>query len=73
MQTLHTYLFYLIYQHPGKPEESQEKLIEILRSKGASIDEKLEKEMGEIFNTEIGWKMFVPPLPKHNGTSAFFF
>ncbi|XP_043286772.1 general transcription factor 3C polypeptide 1 [Venturia canescens] len=67
MQTLHTYIYYLIYQHPGKPTESREQLIEVLRTKGVSIDDKLEKDMGEIYNTEIGWKMFVPPLPKHSG------
>lgn len=69
MQTLHAFLFYLIYEHSGQMEASRESSLEILRNKGLKIDESLEKEIGAIFSTEVGWKMFVPPLPKHNGNT----
>ncbi|XP_025073362.1 LOW QUALITY PROTEIN: general transcription factor 3C polypeptide 1 [Pogonomyrmex barbatus] len=67
MRTMHILLFYLVYDHPGNPSESQEKQIEILRSNGYEIDDDLIQEFSTIYCTEINWKMFVPPLPKHNG------
>ncbi|XP_072745802.1 general transcription factor 3C polypeptide 1 [Anoplolepis gracilipes] len=67
MQTMHVLLFYLVYNHPGIPKLSQQKQIEILKSKDYEIDDDLVQEFSTIYNTEVGWKMFVPPLPKHSG------
>ncbi|XP_077271220.1 general transcription factor 3C polypeptide 1 isoform X1 [Temnothorax americanus] len=69
MQTIHVLLFYLVYDHPGIPKLSQQKQIEILRSNGYEISDDLVQEFSTIYNMEINWKMFVPPLPKHSGWS----
>ncbi|XP_018403119.1 PREDICTED: general transcription factor 3C polypeptide 1 [Cyphomyrmex costatus] len=69
MRTMHILLFYLVYDHPGIPILSQEKQVEMLRSNGYEISDDLVKEFSTIYNTEVNWKMFVPPLPKHNGWS----
>lgn len=66
MQTMHVLLFYLIYNHPGIPKLSQQKQIEILKSNNFEIDD-LIQEFSTIYNIEVGWKMFIPPLPKHSG------
>jgi len=67
MQTMHVLLFYLVYDHLGEPKLSQNQQIEVLRASGYEIDDKLIQEFSTIYNTEVSWKMFVPPLPKHNG------
>lgn len=69
MRTMHTLLFYLVYDHPGIPKLSQQKQVESLRLNGYEIDENLAQEFSTIYNTEVSWKMFVPPLPKHSGWS----
>lgn len=67
MQTMHILLFYLVYDHPGTPKLSQQEQIEILKSNDYEIDDDLIQELSIIYNTEVGWKMFIPPLPKHSG------
>ncbi|XP_020291475.1 general transcription factor 3C polypeptide 1 isoform X2 [Pseudomyrmex gracilis] len=67
LQTMHILLFYLVYDHPGTPKLSQEEQLQILRSSGFQIDDSLAKEFSTIYSTEVNWKMFLPPLPKHNG------
>lgn len=67
MQTMHVLLFYLVYDHPGIPKLSQQEQIEILKANDYEIDDNLVQEFSTIYNTEVGWKMFVPPLPKHSG------
>lgn len=67
MQTMHVLLFYLVYDHPGVPQVSQCEQVKILRSNGYDIDDDLVQEFSTIYNTEVTWKMFVPPLPKHGG------
>ncbi|KAG5343225.1 TF3C1 factor, partial [Acromyrmex heyeri] len=69
MRTIHILLFYLVYDHPGIPKLSQEKQVEMLRSSGYEISDDLIPEFSTIYNTEVNWKMFIPPLPKHNGWS----
>ncbi|KYN36248.1 General transcription factor 3C polypeptide 1 [Trachymyrmex septentrionalis] len=69
MRTIHILLFYLVYDHPGIPKLSQEKQVEMLRSNGYEISDDLIPEFSTIYNTEVNWKMFIPPLPKHNGWS----
>lgn len=67
MQTMHVLIFYLVYDHPGTPKLSQEENVELLRSNGYEISDNLVKEFSTIYTTEINWRMFVPPLPKHIG------
>lgn len=69
MKTMHVMLFYLVYDHVGVPKVSQEEQIKILRSNGYDIDDGLVQEFSTIYNTEVSWKMFIPPLPKHGGWS----
>lgn len=69
MRTMHILLFYLVYDHPGVPKLSQQKQVEILKFNGYEIDNDLIKEFSTIYNNEVNWKMFIPPLPKHNGWS----
>lgn len=69
MRSMHILLFYLVYDHPGIPKLSQQKQVEILKSNGYEIDDDLIQEFSTIYNTEVNWKMFVPPLPKHSGWS----
>lgn len=67
MKTMHVLLFYLVYAHPDVPKVSQQQRIEILRSSGYDINDDLAREFSTVYNTEVSWKMFVPPLPKHGG------
>lgn len=67
MKTMHVVLFYLVYDHVGVPKMSQQEQVKILRSKGYNIDDDLVREFSTIYSTEVSWKMFVPPLPKHGG------
>jgi len=67
MQTMHVLIFYLVYDHPGTPKLSQQENIELLRSNGYEISDDLAQEFSTIYTTEVSWKMFVPPLPKHSG------
>ncbi|KAJ8670622.1 hypothetical protein QAD02_001881 [Eretmocerus hayati] len=64
MKTMHLFLFYLIYDHPKK-EIPKDNFLRNLEQQGYSdidIDDHV-----SIYSTEIGWKMFVPPLPEHRG------
>ncbi|XP_012253071.2 general transcription factor 3C polypeptide 1 isoform X2 [Athalia rosae] len=67
MKVLHIFLFYSVYDHPGEPTESKDAQVANLRKNGYEIDAELEEEMSTVYNSEIGWKMFIPPLPKHAG------
>ncbi|XP_014483912.1 PREDICTED: general transcription factor 3C polypeptide 1 [Dinoponera quadriceps] len=67
MKTMHILFFYLVYDHVGVPAVSQQEQIEILRANDYEIDDDLAQEFSTIYTTEVGWKMFVPPLPKHGG------
>lgn len=67
MKTIHVLLFYLVYDYPDVPRGSQQEQIEILRANGYDIDDDLAQEFSTIYSTEVGWKMFVPPLPEHGG------
>ncbi|XP_046745508.1 general transcription factor 3C polypeptide 1 [Diprion similis] len=67
MKELHLFLFYSIYDHPGDTTVHKEIQVANLRNSGYQIDAKLEQEMSTIYNTEVGWKMFIPPLTRHAG------
>lgn len=67
MQALHVLLYYLVYEHPGEETLSKNEQIQLLRTNDFNITDSLAQEMSKIYTTEVGWKMFMPPLPKHNG------
>ncbi|XP_046623037.1 general transcription factor 3C polypeptide 1 isoform X1 [Neodiprion virginianus] len=67
MKELHLFLFYSIYDHAGDTTVPKEIQVANLRNSGYQIDAKLEQEMSTIYNTEVGWKMFIPPLTRHAG------
>lgn len=66
MKTLHEYLFYIVYEHPG------ETLINSCKSTEAYVDSYRNDlihgesaELPKVYNPDVGWKMFVPPLPEY--------
>ncbi|KAK0180773.1 hypothetical protein PV327_003123 [Microctonus hyperodae] len=67
MRVMHRLIYYLIYEHPGQSNLTRQQQIEQLRGQGHEIDDVMEKEMSEIFDTKINWKMFIPPIPIHSG------
>ncbi|XP_015608744.1 general transcription factor 3C polypeptide 1 [Cephus cinctus] len=67
MQTLHALIYYVIYDHPGEQSATKEEQLAYLRRNGFLIDDALGKEMSTIYNMEVNWKMFIPPVPQHNG------
>ncbi|XP_014614359.1 PREDICTED: general transcription factor 3C polypeptide 1 [Polistes canadensis] len=67
MQALHVLLYYLVYEHPGEDTLSKNEQIQLLRANDFSITDSLAQEMSKIYTTEVGWKMFLPSLPQHNG------
>ncbi|XP_033321902.2 general transcription factor 3C polypeptide 1 [Megalopta genalis] len=67
MQTLHTVLYYLVYEHPGEPSISKSEQIQILRNNDCNITNDLAEEFSTIYTKDISWKMFMPPLPKYTG------
>ncbi|XP_015188892.1 PREDICTED: general transcription factor 3C polypeptide 1 [Polistes dominula] len=67
MQELHFLIYYLVYEHPGEDTLSKNEQIKLLRANDFSITDSLAQEMSKIYTTEVGWKMFLPSLPQHNG------
>lgn len=65
MRTLHEYLYYIVYDHPGESLRNTcndtDATVENYRSdiiKGDMV------ELPKVYYPKIGWKMFVPPLQK---------
>ncbi|XP_063986134.1 general transcription factor 3C polypeptide 1 [Diachasmimorpha longicaudata] len=67
MKIIHLMLYYIIHDYPTTPPSCQSEHIQGLRARGYKIDHKMEKEMGTIYNSQVGWKMFIPPLIPHIG------
>ncbi|KAK0177379.1 hypothetical protein PV328_001440 [Microctonus aethiopoides] len=67
MKVMHQLMYHLIYDHPGQSNLTRKQQIEKLRQQGHQLDDVMEKEMSEIFDTQISWKMFIPPMPIHSG------
>lgn len=67
MQTLHIFLFYLVYEHPGEQIRSKAEQINVLRNNDFNITEELAEEFSTIYTNDVSWRMFVPPLPKYSG------
>jgi hypothetical protein len=65
MKTMHIFLYYLIYEYP-KYQISKSVFSENLKKQGFMYDDLVDIDLN-IYNVDINWKMFIPPLPKHKG------
>ncbi|XP_014229864.1 general transcription factor 3C polypeptide 1 [Trichogramma pretiosum] len=66
MKEMHIFLYYLVHDHPGicYPRDV---FLDILKSENLSVDDEFLNDVKNVYSKEIGWKMFVPPLPDHRG------
>ncbi|CAB0041962.1 unnamed protein product [Trichogramma brassicae] len=66
MKEMHIFLYYLVHDHPGicYPRDV---FLDILKSENLSEDDEFLNDVKNVYSKEIGWKMFVPPLPDHRG------
>lgn len=68
MRELHQLLFYLIHGYQGQEELEQEAARGQLRSQGLLAEQEEQELQGmRLYQTEVGWSMFLPPLPSHQG------
>ncbi|XP_050429268.1 uncharacterized protein LOC126838682 [Adelges cooleyi] len=66
MRSLHEYLFYIVYDHPNKSlVNSCEETEKTVSSYRKDLVRGEEAQIPKVYNPTIGWKMFVPPLPKY--------
>lgn len=68
LRTLQEFLFYLARLHsPTNEMLNQEEIVpKLFQSSPDAFDDDI-NELPTVWNAEMGWKMFVPPLVKHNG------
>ena len=68
MRELHMLLYYLIYGYTGEPGLDQGDVSAKLASTGLVDDEVMEELRGMVlYSSDVSWKMFIPPLPAHQG------
>nr|CAD7262279.1 unnamed protein product [Timema shepardi] len=67
MQTLHQFLYYIIYGYEGEVKLNRSDTLNWFVKKGYEISEELAEEMPTIYYPDVHWKMFIPPLPLHTG------
>lgn len=69
MRTLHEFLFYMIYGYAADaPVYELEHSLKQWKIVEPRVDyDELHNELSSIYSTEIGWRMFVPPLLPHDG------
>nr|CAD7425047.1 unnamed protein product [Timema monikensis] len=67
MQTLHQFLYYIIYGYEGEAKLNRSETLNWFVKKGYEISEELAEEMSTIYYPDVHWKMFIPPLPVHTG------
>lgn len=66
MKSLHEYLYYIVYDHPGESLMNTCKETETtVASYQNDILNGNEAELPKVYYPEIGWRMFVPPLQKY--------
>ena len=55
--------------------DKSEILRQIKMSSGSQWDDDFEAEFNsmKVYHPEIGWRMFIPPLPKHEVSDSYFF
>eukprot|EP00092_Neocalanus_flemingeri_P000749 GFUD01000793.1.p1 GENE.GFUD01000793.1~~GFUD01000793.1.p1 ORF type:complete len:1909 (+),score=561.12 GFUD01000793.1:540-5729(+) len=68
MRELHLLLYYLIYGYTGEPGLDQREAANKLKSIGLVDDDVVEEMSGMVlYSSDVSWKMFIPPLPAHQG------
>lgn len=74
MQEFHTVLFYLCRCYDGQLRDSKEFIAQRKRQ-GQTLSAEFEQELEsmELYQTEIDWKMFIPPLPVHQVVQMIVF
>lgn len=67
LRTLHEFMFYLARLHHQSTEalNQEEVVTKLVQNSPDAFDDDF-SEMPTIWDDELGWKMFVPPLVKHN-------
>lgn len=68
LRTLHEFMFYLAREHLtcNEPLNQEDVVTKLVQNAPDAFDDNI-SELPTIWNAELGWKMFVPPLVKHNG------
>lgn len=68
IRVMHELWFYLAYDHPSNPQIIQpSEAMDMWKIVEPRIDyEQLHSELPTIYSIEIGWKMFVPPIPRYS-------
>lgn len=66
LRTLHEFLFYLARDHKSIELVDQNEIVDKLKEASPIAFEDVD-EVPTIWHAEIGWRMFIPPLIKHNG------
>lgn len=68
MRIVHEFLFFIIYEYNMHREPlSYGEVRDLFKSYMINISDEDLKNLPPIYWKEISWKMFIPPLPKHNG------
>lgn len=69
LRTLHEFLYYIIYEMKNSDERppKEEIIAQWKENTPVDFDDIDIDTMPEIWLPEMGWKMFIPPLIKHNG------
>lgn len=74
MRSLHEYLYYLVYDHPGESLTNAcsetEATVVSYRNDIVNGDT---AELPKVYYPTIGWKMFVPPLQKYSSKHFTYF
>lgn len=66
LRTLHEFMFYLARDHKAIELVDQDEIVAKLRETAPIAFDDVD-EVPMVWNTQIDWRMFVPPLIKHNG------
>lgn len=66
MRSLHEFMFYLARDHTSVELTNQDEIVAQLKASSPTLFDDID-ELPMIWNNEISWKMFIPPLIKHTG------
>lgn len=73
MRSLHEYLYYLIYEHPRDTHTNACNETEAtVASYRNDIIQGEKAQLPKVYYPTLGWKMFVPPLPKYPSNVYYF-
>lgn len=66
MRELHELLFYLIREMTECAPLNNKQIVDLLKNSKVKMTPPDIAELPPIYQNEINWKMFIPPLPKHS-------